>query len=109
MSIGKNGRVNKFYSKSFKEKIIKEHEAGVSAGELSRKYDVNYKNIHRWIHLSQSGQLTALKSNEEVVPLSELKKASDKIQKLERALGKMTLERDILKDAVEIGSKKKWI
>jgi transposase len=102
-------RVNKFYPKNLKEKVVKEYESGVSAGELSRKYEVNYKNIYRWVHLSKTGQTTALKSNEDVVPASEFKRASEKIQKLERALGKMTLERDILKDAVEIASKKKWI
>jgi hypothetical protein len=41
------------------------------------------------------------------VPVSELKKAYEEIQRLQRALGKMTLERDILKEAQEIASEQK--
>ena len=44
-----------------------------------------------------------------MVPLSELKKAQEEIKRLQRALGKKTMDCDILQDAVDIAPKKKWI
>jgi transposase len=44
-----------------------------------------------------------------VVPASELAAARAEIAKLQRILGKKTLENEILKEAVEIAAEKKWI
>jgi transposase len=50
-----------------------------------------------------------LKANEQVVPVSEVKKLKARIRELERALGKKTMQVDILEEAVEIAREKKWI
>ena len=50
-----------------------------------------------------------LKANEEVVAKSELKKAEARIRELERALGRKTMENEILQEAVKIAREKKWI
>ncbi len=57
----------------------------------------------------KNGQHKALESNEEVVPASEIKRLEKKIKDLERALGKKTLEGEILKEAVRIARQKKLI
>ena len=44
-----------------------------------------------------------------MVPASELAAARAEIAKLQRVLGKKTLENEILKEAVEYAAEKKWI
>ena len=44
-----------------------------------------------------------------MVPASELAAARAEIAKLQRILGKKTLENEILKEAVEVAAAKKWI
>jgi len=44
-----------------------------------------------------------------VVPASELAAARAEIAKLQRVLGKKTLENEILKEAVECAAAKKWM
>lgn len=53
--------------------------------------------------------LTAVSAGEAVVPASELAAARAEIAKLQRVLGKKTLENEILKEAVEYAAEKKWI
>lgn len=48
----------------------------------------------------------SLKANEKVVPESEVKKLKARIRELERALGKKSLQVEILKEAVEIAREK---
>ena len=57
----------------------------------------------------EEGALIGLNAGEEVVPASEVKELNNKIRELERLLGKKTMEIEILKEAVEIGRKKKLI
>jgi transposase len=51
----------------------------------------------------------SLKANERAVPESEVKKLKARIRELERALGKKSLQVDILEEAVEIAREKKLI
>jgi transposase len=50
-----------------------------------------------------------LKANEQVVPASEVKKLKARIRELERALGKKTMQVEILEEAIEIAKEKKLI
>jgi len=107
--VRRNNAGKRIFSSQFKQKIIAEVEAGSTVGEVARKYGIVMQNIHRWMRLARNASDGALKANEDMVPVSELKKAQEEIKQLRQALGKMTLDRDILKDAVEIAAKKKWI
>jgi transposase-like protein len=91
-----------------KRLILDEVSSGGTPAAVARKYGIRIQNIYSWRRLWANGGPTALKSNEPVVPVSELKKAYEEIQRLQKALGKMTLKRDILKEAQEI-VKKKWL
>ena len=57
----------------------------------------------------EDGALTGIGSEEKVVAESELKKAQERIKRLERLLGQKTEEVEILKEAVKIGREKKLI
>jgi transposase len=55
------------------------------------------------------GSLVAVGANETVVPASELHEAMRRINQLGDALGRKTLENEILKEAVDFAKAKKWI
>lgn len=55
------------------------------------------------------GSLVAAKSEDKVVPESEVKKLEKQVRDLQRLLGKKTEENEILKEAVKIGREKKLI
>jgi transposase len=65
-------------------------EAGISTGQL-----------FQWRKAYLEGSLVAVGSNEPVVPASELQDAQKRIKQLEAALGRKTLENEILKEAVD--------
>jgi transposase len=55
------------------------------------------------------GFFVAVGANETVVPASEFQEAMRRIKQLEGALGRKTLENEILKKAVDFAKAKKWI
>lgn len=57
----------------------------------------------------ENGALTGVGSEDHVVPHSELKKALDRIKRLEQILGRKTEEVEILKEGIRIGREKKLI
>ena len=57
----------------------------------------------------EDGALTGVGTEEEVVPVSQLKAAEAKIRQLERIIGQKSVDIEILKEAVKIGREKKLI
>ncbi len=57
----------------------------------------------------REGALVAARSEESVVPFSEVKQLRVQIRELQRLLGKKTMEVEILKDAIEVAREKKLI
>jgi transposase len=81
--------------------------SGVSA--VAREHAISPSLLYLWRSLERSGGLTAVAAGQSVVPASELAVARAEIARLQRVLGKKTLEADILKEAVELAREKKWI
>jgi len=105
--ITSNGK--RLFSFEAKKRILSELDSGKSPAEISRQCGVPIRYFQAWRSAFIKGAHVGLKSNEEVVPLSAFKKLEDEVKKLRQTLGKVVQEREILKDAVEIASKKKWI
>ena len=53
--------------------------------------------------------MPAVSASETIVPTSELAEALKQIRKLQRLLGKKTIEAEILKETVEVVRSRKWI
>ena len=95
---GSDGR--RMFSAEFKQEQmgrVARHE--VTLAELSRELSVSPSVVRRWQTLGDRGGRTAVAANEEVVPASELRAAQQRIKELERALGKKTMEVEILQAA----------
>ncbi|GAB2490639.1 transposase [Comamonas humi] len=89
--------------------VRKTYESGMSVSLVARREGVSASLLFTWRRLEREGALVAVGAGEAVVPASELAAARAEIAKLQRVLGKKTLENEILKEAVEIAAAKKWI
>lgn len=82
------------YSDSFKQQVVEEivtHRA--TAGQMSRRYGLSPGTLYNWINMYRGGHLQAkvLKAEEDPALLR------GRIEALERLLGKLALENDLLK------------
>lgn len=89
--------------------VRRTYEPGMSVSLVARESGVSASLLFQWRKLERQGALTAVSAGESVVPASELAAARAEIAKLQRVLGKKTLENEILKEAVEYAAEKKWI
>ncbi len=62
--------------------------------------------MFQWTKLDRQGALTDISAGEALVPASALAAACAEIAKLQRVLGKKTLENEILKEPVECAAAK---
>jgi len=98
------------WSPEEKRALVEEAEQpGMSISSIARKYGIHPNQLFKWRKLMYAGALSAMRADEEVVPISEVKVLKAKVRELERLLGKKTMEVEILKDAIEITREKKLI
>ena len=72
---------------------------GSSVSDVARKYGVNPNQIFNWRRLMRAGSLSAVRADEKIVAVSEVKRLKVWIQDFERLLGKKTMEVETLKEA----------
>ena len=85
------------------------YQAGKTVSLVAREAGITASQLFQWRKAYSDGSLVAVGANEPVVPASEMKEALKRIKQLEAALGRKTLENEILKEAVEYGKSRKWI
>lgn len=91
------------------EWVRKTMEPGMSVSLVARQAGITASQLFQWRKAYTEGSLVAVGANEPVVPASELQEAMKRIKQLEAALGRKTLENDILKEAVDYAKAKKWL
>lgn len=91
------------------ELVRRTYEPGMSVSLLARQEGIAPSLLFKWRKLDREGALTAVSAGEAVVPASELAAARAEIARLQRVLGKKTMEAEILREAVEVARSKKWI
>ena len=95
---GPDGR--RLFTAPFKQEQLARIARGeLTLAELARELSTSPSGVRRWQHLSTSGSTAAVGAGEEVVPASALRAAQQRIQELERALGKKVMEIEILQAA----------
>ncbi len=82
------------------------YEPGMSVPLVARQEGVSAGLLLQWRKLERQRALTVVFAGEAVVPASELAAARTEIAKLQRVLGKKSLENEILKEAVEYAAAK---
>ena len=90
------------FSPQFKqEQVARVDRQELTVSELARELSVSPQLLRQWQRLSSAGSTAAVTANEDVVPLSALRLAQQRIRELERALGKKVMEIEILQAARE--------
>jgi transposase len=98
------------WSAAEKAELVRQtYEPGMSVALVARQHRVAASQLFNWRKLDREGSLTAVSAGEPVVPASELAAARAQIARLQRLLGKKTMEHEILKQVVDIAREKKWI
>ena len=103
-------RTRRQYSVEERIKLLDAADApGESISTIARKHGVSPSVMFRWRQLRESGGMTSLKADEELVPASEMRTTRTKIRELQRLLGKKTEENEILKEGLEYAREKKLL
>ncbi len=93
-----------------KHQIVQEtYHPGATVSYIARKHGIPPSQLFYWRKVTESGAMTGIKSEEAVVPISEVNDLKKRIKMLERVLGQKTLDNEILREAVRIGREKKLI
>lgn len=88
-------RSRRKFSKAFKRQVVEELLAGISTkAQLCRRHDLSYGVLQRWENAYGEGRL-------DDGPSPEHHEQSRRIAELERMVGKLTMENELLKKAVE--------
>lgn len=82
---------------------------GSSVSEVARRFGIAPSLLFQWKRVMDDATKKGLKANERVVPESEAKKLKARIKELERALGRKTMENEILTEALDIAKEKKLL
>lgn len=94
----------KRYSEAFRRQVVGEYEAGSSITDLKKKYGIGTETtVKRWIEKYAQGslrhQLVRIQRPEEAEYVRQLEA---RVEELERALGKVTLEKLALESRLEV-------
>lgn len=87
------------YSIEFKRKLVEDYLSGVSAHELSRRYDVGRALIRLWARKAEAGEFS-----DEAVSAQMAKHYERRIEALERLAGRQALDLEFLKRALELAT-----
>ena len=113
-----NTQGKRIFSIEFKKKVLEEVSQGNRPTDVARKYGISVVNILNWRRSQQLAAFTgrahvpegqSAQILQEMVPSEEYRRLAEENKNLRRSLANMTMDRDILKEAVDMASKKKWI
>lgn len=93
-----------------KYQIVQEtYIPGANVSQIARKYDISPSLLFHWRRAMEAGGMQGVSSKEELVPKSQVRELERRICELERALGRKTLEAEILKEGYKIAQEKKLL
>src|SRR3989339_533241 len=93
-----------------KKQIVEEtYQAGSSVSYVARQYGITPGLLYKWRQALEEGALVGVECENAVVSEKEIKKLKARIRELEMALGRKTLDVEILKATVELAREKKLI
>ncbi len=102
-------RRRRWSSSEKKQMVLETYSPGVSVSQIARKYGITPSQLFYWRRLMENGGLKGIESQEELVPKSQIKALEKHIRELERALGKKTLQVEILQEGYKIAKEKKLL
>ena len=86
------------FTREFKLQVIREIDAGKSQAQVARQYQVNANTIAKWRRLHHQYKDQAFAGNGKAYT------DEARIAELERMVGRLTMENDLLKKALQVAS-----
>ena len=89
----------KRFTREFKLRVIRAYESGVSVAELTRQFDIRANLVYRWnqeYRNNPDGAFHGTTSETDPTQTTE-----QRIAELERIIGRLTVENDFLKKALQ--------
>jgi transposase-like protein len=80
------------YTVEFKRQVVEERLGGVSLAELARRHDISRELLRIWVKKYEAGEFAS-----DGPPKSDRRAYEAKIAGLERKVGQLTMELDLLK------------
>ncbi len=85
------GRNRRSFTIGFKQQVVAEVKSGqITLSGASRKYEISYGTVERWVHRFDEGKLVGLPSSDETALKAEN-------ERLKAKVGELTMEVDLLK------------
>ena len=87
------------FSKEFKRRVVEEWAAGqIGPAQLCRKYEISPGLLYHWKRQYSRGKYDNEPTSEGIM--------MDRIKELERMVGRLTMENDLLKKAIQLSMRK---
>jgi len=83
------------FSNEFKRQVVEEHLSGVSTAQLMRRHDISSGLLYHWKEQYAKGRFDNPPTQEAAL--------EERVRQLEQLVGKLTLENEFLKKAVQRG------
>ena len=103
------GKRRQFTVQQKRALLLAAEAPGASISTIARQHGLQASMMFQWRKAMSDGEEKGLESGEEVVPVSKLRQAEARIKELERALGRKTMDVEILTETVRIAREKKLI
>ena len=89
------------YSEAFKRQVVQEYEDGATISHLQRKYDIGGNTtIQKWIR--KYGIRIPGGSGRSESPTEEIERLKVRIEQLEKAVSRLTVEKLVLESTLEV-------
>lgn len=103
------GRRSRFSALEKKRIVEETYEPGSSVSYVARKNGISPCLLYQWRRSMENGAIVGIDCENDVISKKEIDKLKARIHELERALGRKSLDNEILKEAIKLGREKKLI
>jgi transposase-like protein len=86
--------------------VAESMQPGMSVSYVARRHGLSPSLVFRWRRLMSEGGKKAVRADDEVVAVSEVRRLEERVRELERLLGRKMMEVEILKEALELAPAK---
>lgn len=87
------------FTREFKIEVVHAYDTGASVAELSRRYDIHANLIYKWTEEYRTNPEGAFRGS--VSSIGDSQASEQRIGELERVIGRLTVENDVLKKALQ--------
>src|ERR671932_274257 len=92
------------YTVEFKRQVVEDHLGGVSLNQLARRHDISRELLRTWVKKYEAGDLAGGRAT-----TPDRRAYEAKIAGLEREVGQLTMELDLLKRGLRSACKRRQL